>query len=193
MYSNKDLAMELHKHVIDLSNKDSALNDAVFWELVYDDVSDKIEDDLTKMFVINEFMANKKLGGLRVIRDHNKPNNEGDYYTITGAQHIISIKVPELVVSGLVSKQPVNYEAENGVKFSDRINILDRFCKSKGLNVKKAKEFKAYLIENLKVEQAVSSILSVEAIEAAKDYVLRHKICFQAKWNGLDAVKSLLN
>lgn len=190
---NNKLAMELQNHVKELGKKDSALNNAVFWELVYNGVSESVEDDLTKMFVLNKYMMDINLGGLRVIRDSKKINNEGDYYTITGAQFIISVKVPELTVSGLVHKNSVRYDDVNGVAFTDRINIVEKFCESKGLSEKQTKDFTAYLIKELKVEDAIALILSDEAMDAAKDYILRHKICFQAKWNGLEAVKALLN
>lgn len=188
-----DLALELQTHVNELSKRDSTLDNAVFWELVYSDVSEKVDDDLTKMYLLNRHMVNIGLGGLRVIRNPNKPNCEGDYYTINGAQFILSIKVPELPVSGLVYKKTVDFDEKNGVSFSERTNILDKFCASKNLSKSNVQEFKDYLIKCCKVENAVALILSDEAMEAAKDYVLRHKICFQAKWNGLEAAKALLS
>lgn len=188
-----DLALELQTYVNELSKRDSILNNAVFWEIVYSDVSEKVEDDLTKMFLLNRYMMKIGLGGLRVIRNPNKLNREGDYYTINGAQYIISIKVPELPVSGLAFKRSVDLDEKNGVGFSERTNIVDKFCTSKKLSKSSVKGFKTHLIKHFKVESAVASILSDEAIEAAKDYVLRHKICFQAKWNGLEAAKALLS
>jgi len=106
---NKELAIELGKRVKQLIKKDSSLSNAIFWEFIYEKVEDAIEDDLTKMYLLNRYMMDIRLGGLRVIRDRKKINNEGDYYTITGAQHIIAVRVPELPVAGSVVKEKIYF------------------------------------------------------------------------------------
>ena len=190
---NKELAIELGKRVKQLIKKDSSLSNAIFWEFIYEKVEDAIEDDLTKMYLLNRYMMDIRLGGLRVIRDRKKINNEGDYYTITGAQHIIAVRVPELPVAGSVVKEKIYFDKDGGVNFTDRRNIFDTFCKDQKLTNKKQKDFKSFLQDKLGIDDAINRILSADAMKGAADYVLRNKICFQAKWNGVENVKALLN
>jgi len=49
------------------------------------------------------------------------------------------------------------------------------------------------LQDKLGIDDAINRILSADAMKGAADYVLRNKICFQAKWNGVENVKALLN
>ncbi len=184
--------IELSNYVADLAKRDETLKNAVFWELVYDEVSTQIENDFVKMFLINKFMIDLNMGGLRIIKDSTKPYNEGDYYTITGAQFIIGVKVPELPVNGLVTKTIVN-TGKDGVAISERMNLIANFCKAKSFDKNRVIEFTKYLKKKLKVEDYAKLVLSEDAIKQAEDYVLREEICFQAKWNGIEAVKNLLN
>jgi hypothetical protein len=117
---------------------------------------------------------------------------EGDYYTITGAQHIISVKVPELVVDGRVFKKSIDFDKEGGVNFVDRVNIFEKFCKSESLTEKNANEFRAWLKDIFKIKEVVEQIMDKDALEKADNWILRHNIIFQAKWNGVEKVRELL-
>lgn len=175
-----------------LVEKDSEMKSAIFFESVYKRVCDRVDDDGRKtMLYLNRWFNTKGMEGLKLIQDSKRVN----YYTINGGQFITHVNSSIRRVEGVVFRRHID---TNLLNFTDRCNIIYNYLRktfgvkqSLELN-KKGNDLFDQIIKHFSTDEIMNEIFNKSSDEYVEREILLSNIIFQARENGLDAVKRVI-
>jgi hypothetical protein len=175
-----------------LVEKDSEMKSAIFFESVYKRVCDRVDDDGRKtMLYLNRWFNTKGMEGLKLIQDSKRVN----YYTINGGQFITHVNSSIRRVECVFFRRHID---TNLLNFTDRCNIIYTYL-SKTCGVKQSLELNKkgndlfdQIIKHFSTDEIMNEIFNKSSDEHVEREILLSNIIFQARENGLDAVKRVI-
>lgn len=184
------LLKEIKEYEKNITSRDSHLKNAVFFELLCNEVQDRTSSDLEATLYINKYLLNKGID-LKIA--------ENGFYTVTGAQYLCHKQVPYISIPGRVfrettSDKAVSFTEKNNIlwKFLNKESYIDKRKRDYGSLNKKGKDAYNFIFDQV-VGNEIDIAFSEETTKYVDEMVARNSIAFQAINNGISFVEKALN